>query len=41
MRILDIIIPIVLIALWLMPLSSLKKIWHLFQGEIKDDVRKR
>jgi len=37
MRIIDILIPIVLIALWLMPISALKKIWRLFNGEIKDD----
>lgn len=37
MRVLDILIPIVLIVLWLMPISALKKIWLLFKGEIKDN----
>jgi len=37
MRALDILIPILLIIVWLMPLSSLNKIWRLFRGEIKDD----
>jgi hypothetical protein len=37
MRVIDILIPIVLIVLWLMPISALKKVWRLFSGEIKDD----
>ncbi len=41
MRVLDVLIPILLIALWLMPVSSVKKIWRLFHGEIEDDDMKR
>jgi len=37
MRVLDILIPIVLIVLWLMPISAVKKIWRLFSGDIKND----
>jgi hypothetical protein len=37
MRILDILIPIILVALWLMPVGLPKKICGLFRGEIKDE----
>jgi hypothetical protein len=37
MRLLDILIPMILVALWLMPLSLPKKIWRLFRGKIEDD----
>lgn len=36
-RLLDILIPMLLIGLWLMPLSLLKKIWGLFGSEIKNE----
>jgi len=37
MQILDILIPIGLVALWLMPIGLPKKIWRLFRGEIRDE----
>jgi len=41
MRILDILIPVVVFGLWLMPVGLPKKIWGLFRGEIKKHDEER
>jgi hypothetical protein len=41
MRILDILIPVILFGLWLMPVGLPKKIWGLFRGEIQEDDEER